>query len=105
MMDDIETIQNQQKRVVRWRILRTLYMGMPVQVSETLLGEVLSDAKLAVTGRELRAALLYLSGDGKHYVVLNTPKVGVWAATLTPTGVDWLENPNATDPGIARPEV
>jgi hypothetical protein len=105
MTVEVEALQNQQKRLARWRILRALYIGMPVHVSETLLGQILNDANLEITLRELRAALLYLAGDGKKYVTLNAPKHGIWTATLTPAGVDWLENPNAEDPGIARPEV
>lgn len=89
-------------KMVRYRILKILDAGYPYPVGEGLMVEVLADADLRVTQMEARKALQYLSDKG--YVSIEEPKGGAhWEAQLLPKGVDYIQNPDLDDDGIARP--
>lgn len=89
-------------KMIRYRILKILDAGRPYPVGEGLLVEVLADADLRVTQHESRKALQYLSDKG--YLAITEPPGGAyWEARLLPPGIDYLENPNTDDQGIARP--
>lgn len=89
-------------KMVRYRILKILDAGYPYPVGEGLMVEVLADADLRVTQMEARKALQYLADKG--YVALEEPKGGThWEAQLLPPGVDYLQNAEIDDFGIARP--
>lgn len=88
--------------MIRYRILKVLDAGRPYPVGEGLLVEVLGDLDLQATAHEIRRALQYLAD--KSFVEVAEPRgMQHWEARLLPAGVDYLEDPHAVDPGIARP--
>lgn len=89
-------------KMARYRILKILDAGRPVPVGEGLIAEILVDVDLQMTQWETRRALQYLCD--KKYVALDIHHGEPWLARLLPEGVDYLEDPRRSDPGIARPE-
>lgn len=94
------------KRLVRKEILRILKYAGKVGANSRLILQSLVDAAYSVTPIDVDEHLLYLSGDGKEYLELNTihlegqPDMSV--AVLTPRGMDLLERNIPADPGIAE---
>ncbi|MDY6979206.1 MAG: hypothetical protein SV201_04955 [Pseudomonadota bacterium] len=97
-------LENARKKMMRWRILRILYVGRPYPVGEGLIMEVMDDADLPVTQTELRSALVYLKD--KDYVdykeVRQTGEAAHWEVQLRSKGVDFVEYNIPDDPGITR---
>lgn len=94
-----EDLERARRKMIRYRILKILDAGRPYPVGEGLIESVMIDADLNATKIESRKALQYLSD--KKYVALETKEV--WEGRLLPHGVDYLENPEMDDVGIARP--
>ena len=94
-------------RAAKWcvyRILKILDTGRPLPVGEGLIAEILTDVDLEVTHRELRRALDYL--QSKEYVEIVKPKDGThWLCKLTAKAIDYLEDSDIVEQGIARPGV
>jgi hypothetical protein len=99
-MNMSDKLEKAKRRMLRYRVLRTLQIGYPRPVGETLISEVVVDADLAATPTEIRSALTYLGDSG--YVELNQAGE-YWEAKLLPKGVNFLEDDSIKDPGIARP--
>lgn len=103
----MSSLDTARKRMARWRILRILAAGRPYPVGEGLIGQVLTDADLAMTMNEIRNDLEYLKDKG----YIETKEVSVpgegkhLEARLLPKGVDYVEYTTAEDdPGVLRPE-
>lgn len=104
-MSDTQQLENARRKMIRYRILKILDAGRPLPVGEGLINSILVDADLGATQQDVRKALQYLAD--KDYLEIELPKRGVsthWSATLQPKGVDYLENVDMDDIGIARPE-
>ena len=99
-MSDHQNLEQAKRRMVRYRILMILDAGRPIPVGEGLINETLSDADLGASPKDIRKALQYLC-DKKFIDIQKMP--GHWDARLLPVGVDYLENPNIQEIGIARP--
>jgi hypothetical protein len=99
-MNELEKLEKAKRRMLRYRVLRTLQIGYPRPVGERLISEVVVDADLAATPEQIRGALTYL-GDSA-YIELHT-QGQYWEAKLLPKGINFLEDDKITDPGIARP--
>lgn len=99
IMSDHEKLEQARRKMIRYRILKILDAGRPYPVGEGLIELVMIDADLNASKMESRKALQYLCD--KKYVDLETKEV--WEARLLPYGVDYLENPDIDDVGIARP--
>lgn len=94
-------LQKATREETRWRILRALDAGRPIRVAETVIYRALCDASLPLTPNELRRELDYLRD--KRLVVIENEDGPVWAAELTPEGVDVVEYTIPAPPGIGRP--
>lgn len=99
------TLNVAQARLVRWRILKTLYMGRPYPVSESLMLQIICDSAVAISMRELRAELQYLTDPQKKFVStrelrsINDNR----DLALTSAGTDFVEYHAPADEGIGRP--
>lgn len=102
-MSDHADLEQARRRMVRYRILRILEAGRPLPVGEGLISQCLDDQDLQPTLQGIRRALQYLADKG--YCELDTESETHWQARLLPPGVDFLEDPRAADPGIARPRA
>lgn len=87
---------------IRWRILRILDAGRPVVVSEIIVYRALNDASLSATPMEVRRHLDFLRG--LELVEISNEDGPVWAAKLTPDGVNVVEYASACPLGISRPK-
>ena len=95
------------KKIIRWRILKTLDAGRPVPLKDDLLLDVIKDCDLEITRKGLLRALNYL--EEKGYVKTNKKNIhGVGEITessLTAKGIDFVDYTiQQDDPGIKRPE-
>ncbi len=99
-MNDLEKAR---LRMIRYRILKILDAGRPSAVGEGLIRDVLTDVDLGASANDVRRALQYL--DDKGYVELKESKRKPWNGRLLPKGIDYLEDVDQEDAGIARPEV
>lgn len=95
-----EALQQARTKMIRYRVLAILQAGYPFPTGEGLIADVLVDADLQATQTDIRKALTYLAD--KDYLELTT-KLDHWEAKLTSEGVDYLENRDMKDVGIARP--
>jgi len=101
---DHERLNHARSKMIRYRILRILDVGRPLPVGEGLIQEVLVDADLEATQTDVRKAMQYLAD--KRFVEINKPRgMPYWEGRLLPAGVDYIENPEHDEPGIARPRV
>jgi len=101
MSHDHEALEQARRRMIRYRVIAILDAGRPYPVGESMLLDVLTDADLAATQDDVRKALQYLCDKGFVEIEINERKV--WESRLLPDGVDYLENKNIDEPGIARP--
>ncbi len=94
-----------QKKIVRWRILKTLDAGRPVPVKDGLLLQVINDCDLHTTRTGLLRALNYL--EEKGYVRTEKRHIAgvgeVLDASLTAKGIDFIDYTLPDDAGIHRP--
>lgn len=100
-MSDHADLDFARTRMARYRILKILDAGRPYPVGEGLIGQVLVDCDLQPSPDRIRRAMQYLADKG--FIELDTVSQPHWQGRLLPAGVDFLENPRATDPGIAKP--
>lgn len=100
-MHDVD-LEKAHREETRWRILRALDAGRPLQVSETVIFRALADASLPISPAELRRELDYLRD--KELIALSGEDGPVWAAELTGHGVDVVEYTVPAPAGIARPK-
>ena len=63
-MHDVD-LEKAHREETRWRILRALDAGRPLQVSETVIFRALADASLPISPAELRRELDYLRDKGR----------------------------------------
>jgi hypothetical protein len=97
-----QELANSWRRHLRWRILRTLYAGLPYPINEALLVDVLDDTDLRATSTEVQGNLRYLADKG--YCEVKEAEEGKLEARLLARGVDFVEySTRDEDPGIARP--
>jgi len=99
-MSDHDDLMRAQRRMVRYRILKILDTSRPLPVGESLINEILIDADLGATSQDIRKALQYLCDKG-FVDIKEMP--GRWESRLLPAGVDYLENSDVVEAGIARP--
>jgi len=99
-MSTHEDLMQAQRRMVRYRVLKILDAGRPLPVGEGLIKDILGDADLEATSQDIKKALQYLCD--KNFVEIKKMP-GYWEARLLPFGVDYLENPDIEETGIARP--
>ena len=94
-----------QARLVRWRILKTLYIGRPFPVSEQLMLNIICDTAAPVNLRELRAEIQYLSDQEKGLVSIRALRHehDNRDIALTASGTDFVEYHAPDVDGIARP--
>lgn len=100
-MSEINVFEKSKREVVRWRILKTLYIGRPIGAPESIIFETLLGSGLAVTNLQLRQELDYLRD--RKLLVLSNEHTAEWHAELTRYGVDLVEYTVDCKPGIARP--
>lgn len=100
-MSDHAELERARIRMTRYRVLAILNAGNPYPVGEGLIAQVLDDCDLQPTPDGIRRSLQYLADKG--LVSLDMTSEPHWQARLLPAGVDYLEDPRASDPGIARP--
>ncbi len=93
------------RRMLRWRILKTLDASRPVPVGESLLLDVINDCDLAVTRTDLIRALQYLAEKGycKTQQITKNGPAKYTESALTARGIDYVEYAIDADVGIARP--
>jgi len=86
---------------MRWYVILTLYNARPNYAWEDIVLDTMQALYPAVTQREIRLCLDYLSD--RQLVDLTKTPGGRWNAELTRHGVDLAEYTVDVDPGIARP--
>lgn len=99
-MSELEKLEKARRKMLRYRLLRTLQIGYPRPVGEGLIAQVVVDADLAATHEQIRAALTYLADS--QFIELHVAGE-FWEGRLLPKGVNFLEDESLMDPGIARP--
>ena len=100
-MSEHERVKQARRKMIRYRLLKILDAGRPTPLGEGLIKQVLVDVDLGASLQDVRKAMQYLS-DKKFLAI--TQERDYWLARLLPTGVDFLENPDASDNGISKPE-
>ncbi len=103
----VDKLEQARKRMIRWRIMKTLDIGRPLPIGEGLMLEVINDADLELTITSLKRALQYL--EGKDYINLKTIKTpgdhDHVEISLSSKGIDFVEGSIEDDPGITRPDI
>lgn len=89
-MSDIEELQQAQIKSVRKQILKLLYISGISGANEKTLAIALESYGFAVTCTEIRRHLDYL--EQRRVIEIVDRDKSVWAAKLTPTGIDIAEN-------------
>jgi 1,4-alpha-glucan branching enzyme len=89
------------RRMMRWRVLKTIYMGQDIGVNETIIHFALNKSDIEVTEQGVRVQLDYLAGLG----LIHLTQGRHWNAKITPQGIDVVEYTTDCPPGILRPEV
>jgi hypothetical protein len=89
------------RQEIRWRILRVIDIGRPINVTQETLWRALDDADLLLTQQELRRELIYLEAKGLIRVEGKT--LNQWSAALTADGVDVVEYNTDSPVGVSRP--
>lgn len=97
MRNEIQRLQQRHREQLRWRILRTCYVGGQMGVREVTVLQVISDVGLSASPEGLREELAYL--EGKELVSINRGK-SVWIAKITPEGKDVCEGNAECPSGI-----
>lgn len=87
---------------LRWRILKTLFIGRLRGVNEKVIVQVVLDLSIASGGNQVRRELCYL--EAKDLVRVDRKNVQSWVADLTAYGVDVVEGAKKTPRGVERME-
>lgn len=99
------TLDLARKKMARWRILRILYTSRPLPVGDGLIAEVMSDVDLNMSLTEIRSAIQYLSDRGYvQFQYVRNSDGEYWEASLSSSGVDFVEFNAPNDHGVSRPE-
>ena len=100
-----DTLTKKEARLVRWRILRTLYIGRPYPVTEEWMLDIICDSATHVSLRELRKEIEYLADESMGLV--NVRKLRHDSdnrdIALTASGTDFVEYHAPDVEGIGRP--
>lgn len=102
-MTNYDDFERTRRGVIRWRILFALNMVPSRPLGETLLLAVLHDARLPLTGQELRDQLTYLQGKG--LVEIEDEFKSEHLARLTSLGQDVAQYEIECPTGIDRPPL
>lgn len=94
-------LEKSRREILRWRILQTLQVGRPYAVGEDVILATVAGDDMPVTLHNIRRSLDYLAH--RELIEIAGRDDGNWTATLTRTGVDFVEYTISAEPGIARP--
>jgi len=89
------------QNTLRGRIISLLKTEHPNPISvDALLSALQFSGDPTLTEFDLRSHLAYLSGDGKGYLRLESPRPKFQLVTLTSRGIDLLDGVIENDPGV-----
>ena len=104
---EVDKLEQARKRMIRWRIMKTLDIGRPLPLGEGLIMECINDADLEMGITSLKRALQYL--EGKGYINIKPVKIpgdhDHDEISLTSKGIDFVEGSIEDDPSITRPQI
>jgi len=97
----IPNLNRAKREELRWLVLRTLYAGQEIGVSETIIRNAVEPVIPDVTETEIRRAMDYLQERDLIAIERNRP---IWFAKINRVGIDLVEGTIECHPGIARPK-
>ena len=94
-------VEKSRREILRWRVLQTLQVGRPYPVGEDVILATVGGEDMPITPHNVRRSLDYLAT--RDLVKISGRETGVWSATLTRYGIDFVDYTIDAEPGIARP--